>query len=559
MSEAARVIPSILKRMRSHRPQLAGMVVLLVGSLVLTSLLAYQGYDAAKGHRQETQERLREWAQRAALDFDERVQTGIHFTLFYVFEPVFAGQSDVRDPHALAAAIAPERMCTCLDRSDARSVFLYDYERRSLRVSGNDFSPEMGELITNGLVHGPSFRVGENTEIGTLTGAPDGVQHVVFFLKRMTPNGAPSIAYGFEIGGEALGRYIDTIWRWQSLLPVSVAQGMPNDWFLSARVVDASGLEWFRSRGRYPDVYTAVHTMDKIVSDLALEIAVRPDAADHLLIGGTPSSRLPTLFFLLALTTGLLVASIVLIGRETEIARLRADFIAGVSHELRTPLAQIRMFAETLMLGRVRGEDEQKRSLEIIDQEARRLTHLVENVLLFARAERRSGRINPERVDLAADVRDAIHGFAILCRSRAVEIRPELQENIGVNVDRGALRQILLNLLDNAVKYGPLAQRITVGMAMFNGTARVWVDDEGAGIPESDRQRVFDSFFRLDRDVASPIAGSGIGLAIVKELVNLHDGRVWIENAPGGGARVVVELPGAYLRSGSARDEWAVA
>jgi signal transduction histidine kinase len=217
------------------------------------------------------------------------------------------------------------------------------------------------------------------------------------------------------------------------------------------------------------------------------------------------------------------------------------------------------MFAETLMLGRVRSEVERHRSLEIIDQEARRLTHLVENVLLFARAERRSSRINLQRIDLAADVRDAIHGFAILSRSRAIEIRPELQEGITAPVDRGALRQILLNLLDNAVKYGPLAQRVTVGMALFDRSVRVWVDDEGRGIPVADRHRVFDSFYRLERDVASPVAGSGIGLSIVRELVILHNGRVWIEDAPGAGARVIVEFPNASLRPELGKDGWAVA
>src|SRR5205823_8566778 len=108
-----------------------------------------------------------------------------------------------------------------------------------------------------------------------------------------------------------------------------------------------------------------------------------------------PRSRLPLLAGLTVLTAALVLIAIVQLRREHELSRLRADFVSGVSHELRTPLAQIRMFSETLLLGRVRSDDERVRSLEIIDQEARRLTHLVENLLHFSRSERRLTRLAP--------------------------------------------------------------------------------------------------------------------------------------------------------------------
>src|SRR5206468_1637555 len=112
-------------------------------------------------------------------------------------------------------------------------------------------------------------------------------------------------------------------------------------------------------------------------------------------LGGLPQSRLPLLLGALGLTAGLIVTALVQLRREYELARLRTDFVSGVSHELRTPLAQIRMFSETLLLGRVRSEEEGRRSLEIIDQEARRLTHLVENLLHFSRSERQVTRLSP--------------------------------------------------------------------------------------------------------------------------------------------------------------------
>jgi signal transduction histidine kinase len=198
---------------------------------------------------------------------------------------------------------------------------------------------------------------------------------------------------------------------------------------------------------------------------------------------------------------------------------------------------------------------ERRRSLEIVDQEARRLTHLVENILLFSKSE--SGRrppITPEPTDLAAEVRRAVESFGPLCRTREIDIRTELQDRIVVAVDRGALRQVMVNLLDNALKYGPAGQRVTVGVALFDETARVWVDDEGPGIPAAARDKVFESFYRLQRDIESRSSGSGIGLAVVRQLARLHGGDSRAEAAPGGGARIVVEFPDAYLRSETAAD-----
>jgi signal transduction histidine kinase len=114
-------------------------------------------------------------------------------------------------------------------------------------------------------------------------------------------------------------------------------------------------------------------------------------------------------------------------------------------------------------------------------------------------------------------------------------------------VDADALRQMLLNLLDNAVKYGPAGQTVTLGLTANDGRARIWVDDQGPGIPAADRERIWDRFWRLERDRGSAVAGTGIGLSVVRELVALHGGRAWAEDAPTSsgraGSRFVIELP----------------
>jgi signal transduction histidine kinase len=230
--------------------------------------------------------------------------------------------------------------------------------------------------------------------------------------------------------------------------------------------------------------------------------------------------------------------------RAFELARLRADFVASVSHELRTPLAQIQLFGESLALGRMRSRGDVRDAGRVVVGEARRLLHMVENAILFNRGGRPAAA--PVVVlPLAPLVRETVESFQPLAAASAARLRTVRLDEVTAPVDRGALRQVLLNLLDNAAKYGPRGGTISVGLARRDGRARIWVEDEGPGIPAADRERVWEPFLRLPRDLESHAAGSGIGLALVRELVGLHRGSAWIEPAPGGGACVVVELPNA--------------
>src|SRR5262249_34293398 len=161
--------------------------------------------------------------------------------------------------------------------------------------------------------------------------------------------------------------------------------------------------------------------------------------------GGLPQSRLPVLLGLLGLTAGLLVVAVLQLRREHDLARLRADFVSSVSHELRTPLAQIRLFSETLLLGRVRSAGEGRRSLEVISQDSRRLTPLAENVLYFSRSERNVQPIARERVPLAALAGEVVDSFAPLARARRAAVRLDVESDVAAPVDAGAFRQVLLN------------------------------------------------------------------------------------------------------------------
>jgi len=236
--------------------------------------------------------------------------------------------------------------------------------------------------------------------------------------------------------------------------------------------------------------------------------------------------------------------------RQEELARLRDDFVSGVSHELRTPLAQIRLLAELFRLGKVPTEEGKERSLRIIDQEARRLSFLVDSILSFTRTQNKAGqmKLSPVRTDVAAEVGEILSGFELLAQSHGARLEAHIEPGLTADVDRGALRQVLLNLLDNAVRYGPRGQTVTVNTATVVGESRKWtleVADEGPGIPSSERERIFDPYYRMERDAGGAVGGTGIGLAVVHQLVREHGGDVRVANTGNStvGARFVVTLP----------------
>jgi len=312
-----------------------------------------------------------------------------------------------------------------------------------------------------------------------------------------------------------------------------------NDSVLSVRVLE-QGREVWRSGPQYGGEFR--ETTHALVAPFVVEATLRPGVAERLLAERMPTCRLAFLLPLLGANAVLLGLAVRRFGRERDEARERSEFVSGVSHELRTPLAQIRMFAETMLLGRMERAEDRQRALGIIVKETARLTGLIENILHFTRPER---HVIPARIEVTpagALVEEIVEEYRPLARTRGVSVATELDATLtqaAAELDRGAVRQILLNLLDNAVKYGD-GGAVVVRADANDGRLRVLVDDAGPGIPSSERQRVWDPFYRLERDRRS--GGSGIGLSVVRQLAQAQGGSAWLEQSPLGGARAVVVL-----------------
>jgi signal transduction histidine kinase len=223
---------------------------------------------------------------------------------------------------------------------------------------------------------------------------------------------------------------------------------------------------------------------------------------------------------------------------------MRADFVSNVSHELRTPLAQIRLYLETIRLGRASTSAQRDWSLGHIERETTRLGHLVENVLRFSRVGRADAPPTTE-MNVAEEVTGIVVEFRPLASARRVEIVLAADETPPVQLRPEALQRIVVNLLDNAVKYGPQGQTVRVSVDTIPGNIRISVSDEGAGVRESERELIWRPFSR--GEAGGGVAGSGIGLTIVHDVVTQHGGRAWVEDAPGGGARFVVTLPASRI------------
>jgi signal transduction histidine kinase len=228
--------------------------------------------------------------------------------------------------------------------------------------------------------------------------------------------------------------------------------------------------------------------------------------------------------------------------RERELARLRTEFVASASHELRTPLAQIRMFSELLRSGGLRTAEDTDRALSVIEKESVRLSALVDNLLSFAQL-RRNMEGASEASDIAEEARQVIADFEPLVRARCVTVVAQLEPAVDARVDGRAFRQVLINFLDNALKYGPAGQVITVSVRAVGAQRQLAVEDQGPGIPPDERAKIWQAFYRSADAVASRENGSGIGLAVVRDLVLQSGGTVRVESGAAGGARFVAEFP----------------
>jgi len=232
--------------------------------------------------------------------------------------------------------------------------------------------------------------------------------------------------------------------------------------------------------------------------------------------------------------------------REMRSSELRAQFVSSVSHELKTPLTAIRMFAETLQLGRCGDAETQSEYLGTIVNECERLSRLVDGVLLFSKTEqgRKTWRLRP--VEAADAIEAAVRALEYPLSKRGFQLHTTIEDNLPpIAADRDALEQAILNLLSNAIKFSGDARDIELGLYRENGEVVVKVTDHGIGIAAEEHARIFEKFYRAPTRENQSIPGTGLGLALVAQIVKAHGGRVAVDSAPGKGSSFYLRFPHA--------------
>jgi signal transduction histidine kinase len=230
--------------------------------------------------------------------------------------------------------------------------------------------------------------------------------------------------------------------------------------------------------------------------------------------------------------------------REARLARLKTDFVSSVSHELRTPLTSIRMFTQTLLLGRTRNQAEARDCLETIDRETERLTRLVERILDFSRMEAGRKAFHFKQENIGELIDQALSACGPMIEAGGFEVVRSLEDDLPpFELDRDAMVEVLINLISNAVKYSQDQRRIEIFARRVEGSLEFGVGDRGIGIERALHKRIFEKFYRVDNRLASEVAGSGLGLSLVRYIIQAHQGVISLDSAPGRGSTFTVRLP----------------
>jgi signal transduction histidine kinase len=253
-------------------------------------------------------------------------------------------------------------------------------------------------------------------------------------------------------------------------------------------------------------------------------------------------------FLILGALSLLMGAGIVLmyrnVSRELALAKLKSDFVSNVSHELRTPLALIRLYAETLELGRISNPGKHQEYYEIIRKESERLTSLINNILDFSRIEAGKKEYSFRETDMADLVRSTLESYRFEIEQNGFYFEQKIANNVPpLQVDREAIARSLLNLVNNAVKYSANNKYLGVHLYHRDGHVNLEVVDRGIGIPAKEQPKIFEKFYRVGDPLVHNTKGSGLGLALVRHIVRAHGGEVRVESAPGRGSKFIITLP----------------
>ncbi|HUF76994.1 MAG TPA: histidine kinase dimerization/phospho-acceptor domain-containing protein, partial [Longimicrobiales bacterium] len=394
--------------------------VVLVATVALCGWLALQAYGAARSHRETTEAILRDYAEIAAAEYTRTARFGLSRFFDVAFDEVprrargerLPPLNDVRRELDDAMRALD---CRCPAFREPVGLLRAELPAGGVLVEPSTIGPATVREVIRGIVASHAERPTERYGLFHLgSPSPEGVADVAFATVQGEA-GDLVAAYAVLLDATAMGQLAEHWPESTQLLPDAIADDLVMDSVLFVSLTQPSDRLVWESSARYPETYSARDTLDAPFGSYVVATSIRPEAADQLIIGGVPRSRLPATLALLVLALAVGTAGLWEIRRHDQLGRLREDFISSVSHELRTPLTQIRMLAELQADGKLRSDEERERAVRVVRREAQRLTQLVENVLQFSRLQAVpcSGR-TPAAVSLSEEVGEVVASFRLL-------------------------------------------------------------------------------------------------------------------------------------------------
>ena len=331
---------------------------------------------------------------------------------------------------------------------------------------------------------------------------------------------------------------------------------------LSARINEVAGNEFVLAvlrRGTRQLVYS---NLPVEVNDLrhAKELWLFPDYTLGIRLQGETIDEVVRARFYRNLVL-LLLLDVVLIGgawivfstlrKEMELVRLKSDFVSNVSHELRTPLSLIRMYTETLLMGRIKDTGHVQAYYATMLTETERLTRLVNNILNFSRMEAGKKQYQMRNTDPNAIVRRVLETYEPHLLELGFTVSVECRDVPPILGDEESLAESLINILDNAAKYSDTDKQVRVATGWVDGMVFIEVEDHGIGIAPDQREKIFEKFYRVSSGLVHNTKGSGLGLALVRYIVEAHGGTVLVKSTPGEGSTFTLSFPATSVASAS--------
>jgi signal transduction histidine kinase len=297
------------------------------------------------------------------------------------------------------------------------------------------------------------------------------------------------------------------------------------------------------SNGAAQNGYLLESNLDRPLSSWKAGIGLKNSNLDYLARNSFLHSAGATVLVLVFLLCGIALM-LRATDREARLAQAKSNFVANVSHELKTPLALISMFSEILELGRVDNEGKKAEYYRIIRHESLRLNKMIDNILDFSKIEAGRKTYDFADGDMAEVIENVLSGYRYQITNSGFDIQTNIQPDLPpVLIDRDAMAQAISNLLDNAIKYSGEVKQLSITTKTLGSDLSIEIADHGIGIPRAEQAKIFEKFYRVGNGLVHDVKGSGLGLSLVKHIIEAHQGTIAVESESGKGSRFTILLP----------------